>query len=259
MKRGAREQRVEKMLKLLELEHLAKRLPAQLSGGQQQRVGIARALATQNRLLLMDEPLSNLDVKLRMQMRSELALLLRELMITVLHVTHDTFEAFALADRLLILKDGQIEQLDTPQNVYENPASPWVANLLGFHIELEGERQDANRMLLEDQFIHGSNKNERGQAAGKADQKIIMMLHPDDVELVGEPEELDAQFNYVQGTVKTCAFEGRTWRNQIEVGHHQTLSVSTKEPARIGCRVKVRFPIEKTLFFDKAGVEVLES
>lgn len=105
--------------------------PAQLSGGQQQRVAIARALITRPEILLMDEPLCNLDVQLRVEMRTEMAFLFRRLGTTVFHVTHDPSEAFAMADRIVIMNKGNIDQIDTPQNCYRNPKTESVAALLG--------------------------------------------------------------------------------------------------------------------------------
>ncbi|RUS46569.1 ABC transporter ATP-binding protein [Cohnella sp. AR92] len=123
--------KVGELLALLRLEGLQDRLPAQLSGGQQQRVAIARALATEPDLLLLDEPLSNLDMRLRVEMRTEMAYLFRKLGTTVFHVTHDPEEAFAMADRLVIMRGGAIDQIDTPEACYGLPATKSAASLLG--------------------------------------------------------------------------------------------------------------------------------
>lgn len=130
--------RVEELLRLLRLEQMSDRLPAQLSGGQQQRVAIARALATQPDLLLLDEPMSNLDMRLRIEMRTELSYLLRKLGTTVFHVTHDPEEAFAMADRLVIMRSGGIDQIDSPEACYRRPATASVAGLLGAGNRLAG-------------------------------------------------------------------------------------------------------------------------
>ena len=122
---------VEEMLQVLGLTDRRRHLPGQLSGGQQQRVAIARALITRPEILLMDEPLCNLDVQLRVEMRTEMAFLFRRLGTTVFHVTHDPSEAFAMADRIVIMNKGNIDQIDTPQNCYRNPKTESVAALLG--------------------------------------------------------------------------------------------------------------------------------
>lgn len=126
-----RRRRVAEVAELLRLESLLDRKPSQLSGGQQQRVGIGRALVRNPRVLLMDEPLSNLDAELRGRMRADLRTLQRHLGTTTVYVTHDQSEALSLADRLVVLRDGHIEQVGTPDEVYRTPASRFVASLVG--------------------------------------------------------------------------------------------------------------------------------
>src|SRR5580704_5359397 len=129
--RAERERRVAEMLALVGLGAFAGRFPRQLSGGQQQRVALARALAIRPRVLLLDEPLSNLDAKLREEMQIELRHILRTLGTTTILVTHDQAEAMALSDRISVMNAGRIEQVGTPTAVYEHPATPFVAGLLG--------------------------------------------------------------------------------------------------------------------------------
>jgi putative spermidine/putrescine transport system ATP-binding protein len=114
------------------LSGFAQRLPKALSGGQQQRVALARSIVVEPQLLLLDEPLSNLDARLRLEMRSELSRLQRELGITMIYVTHDQAEALALADRIIVMRAGQIEQMGRPDEIYEAPRSPFVARFMGF-------------------------------------------------------------------------------------------------------------------------------
>src|SRR5438093_9873671 len=129
--KAAIERRVGQMLDLVDLPSLGARYPAQLSGGQQQRVAIARSLVLEPSLLLFDEPLSNLDLKLRIQMRYELKSLQRRLGKTAIYVTHDQTEALALSDRIAVLSHGRIEQIGTPGEIYERPASTFVAEFIG--------------------------------------------------------------------------------------------------------------------------------
>src|SRR5713101_4081184 len=124
-------ERVGRMLELVGLPDLAGRFPAQLSGGQQQRIAIARSLVLEPQILMFDEPLSNLDFKLRTQMRDELRRLQRRLGKTSIYVTHDQTEALALSDRIAVLSHGQIEQIGTPDEIYEQPASAFVADFIG--------------------------------------------------------------------------------------------------------------------------------
>ena len=127
----ARDARVSEMLRLTRLEALAGRLPRQLSGGQQQRVALARALAVQPRVLLLDEPLSNLDAALRAEVGREIRLLQREAGLTTVMVTHDQNEAMAMADRLVVMRDGRVQQVGTQEDLYERPATPFVAGFIG--------------------------------------------------------------------------------------------------------------------------------
>src|ERR1700758_4200631 len=123
--------RVSRVLQLVDLAGMATRFPAQLSGGQQQRVAIARSLVLEPRILMFDEPLSNLDFKLRIQMREELRNLQRRLGKTSIYVTHDQTEALALSDRIAVLSNGRIEQIGTPSDIYERPATAFVAEFIG--------------------------------------------------------------------------------------------------------------------------------
>lgn len=138
--------RVSEMLAMVQLEHLANRKPQDLSGGQQQRVAIARAVINRPKLLLLDEPLSALDHKLRLQMQSELKRLQRELGITFVFVTHDQEEALSMSDRIAVMKDGMFQQIGTPIEIYENPANLFTAKFIGetnlFRAEVKGVYPD---------------------------------------------------------------------------------------------------------------------
>ncbi|GHF53278.1 ABC-type Fe3+/spermidine/putrescine transport system ATPase subunit [Amycolatopsis bartoniae] len=137
-----RAERVEEALRLVSLEAYAGRRPRQLSGGQQQRVAVARALAIRPALVLLDEPLSNLDAKLRREMRVELRALQQRLGITMVFVTHDQEEALSLSDRIAVMNGGRVEQVDTPEVVYREPATRFVAEFLGAANVLEGRAEN---------------------------------------------------------------------------------------------------------------------
>lgn len=130
---AARRARAHRFLDLVEMQDFAERLPAQLSGGQQQRVALARALITGPQVLLLDEPLSALDPFLRVRMREELKRLQRELSITFIHVTHSQDEAMALADLMVVMNDGRIRQAGSPRDIFEKPASAFIARFIGGH------------------------------------------------------------------------------------------------------------------------------
>lgn len=133
------ERKVRRALELVGLSGFENRLPSQLSGGQQQRVAIARAIVIEPDLLLMDEPLSNLDAKLRIEMRSELRRLQKELGITTIYVTHDQAEAIALSDKIALLNDGKIEHFGTPEEIYNDPKTLYAAKFMGFQEFLKGK------------------------------------------------------------------------------------------------------------------------
>ena len=144
------ERRVREALLAVALEGFEARLPAQLSGGQQQRVALARAFVIRPRLLLLDEPLSNLDAKLRLEMRTELRRLQRELGITMLYVTHDQSEALALSDRVIVMKLGRIEQASTPQELYSRPRTAFVAGFMGWDNLFSARLEGAARVVIGD-------------------------------------------------------------------------------------------------------------
>ena len=123
--------RVAEAAQMLELTEQLHKKPAQLSGGQRQRVAMGRAIVRQPAVCLMDEPLSNLDAKLRVQMRAEVSLLQRQLGVTTIYVTHDQVEAMTMGDRVAVLKDGYLQQVDTPQNLYDRPTNVFVASFIG--------------------------------------------------------------------------------------------------------------------------------
>src|SRR2546421_9625635 len=130
--RAERTRRTDEALRLVQLEAHASKFPGQLSGGQQQRVAIARAIVLEPRLVLMDEPLSNLDAALRLEMRTEIRRLHQTLGLTTVYVTHDQEEALALADRLVVLRDGEVQQVGSPEEVYAHPVNRYVAGFMGY-------------------------------------------------------------------------------------------------------------------------------
>ncbi len=145
MPRADRDARVAEMLRLVKLDRLAERLPRQLSGGQQQRVAIARALAIHPKLLLLDEPLSNLDAELRQEVAREIRLLQRDRALTTIMVTHDQQEAMTMADRLVVMRDGRVQQVGRQEDLYERPATPFVARFIGNSNIVAGDLTDSAR------------------------------------------------------------------------------------------------------------------
>ena len=192
---GEIKERVSKVARFLKIEHLLHRRPAQLSGGQQQRVAIGRALVRSQKLFLFDEPLSNLDADLRMEMRVEIARIHRGLKATTVYVTHDQLEAMTLADRIVVLKDGQIAQVGTPMELYERPASKFVASFIG-----------APRMNFLPGTLHRETSASRLEVMGGThtlgridyDGEISIGLRPEDLILGGGEVQIPAQVLLVE-------------------------------------------------------------
>ncbi len=169
--------RVAEALRLVRLDHLGERLPRQLSGGQQQRVALARALVFRPDILLLDEPLSNLDAKLRQEVRVEIRELQKKLGLTTVMVTHDQEEALTMADRLVVMSEGRIRQMGTQQDLYERPADRFVADFVGRSTFIEGQLTAPGRFVSEG----GLDIACEGQGTGKAS----LGLRPERVMLVG--------------------------------------------------------------------------
>src|ERR1039457_5226595 len=166
--------RVEKLLHLIQLEPLAKRFPTQLSGGQRQRVALARALAVEPKVLLLDEPFGALDAKVRKELRRWLRNLHDEIHITTLFVTHDQEEALEVADRVAILRDGRIEQIGTPEEIYDHPASPFVYDFLGNVNLFSGRVREGTVIIGETEFAVE-------ETVGGTDTDAVAFVRPHDI------------------------------------------------------------------------------
>jgi iron(III) transport system ATP-binding protein len=180
MPRAAREARVRELLELVGLPDSGAKFPAQLSGGQQQRVAIARALATSPSLLLLDEPLSALDARVRVRLRGEIRSLQQRVGITTILVTHDQEEALSMADRIVVMKDGEIEQIGTPTEVYARPATPFVADFVGKTNLLPATRAGEDRVTV------GAQRFECPVLDGHANGAALrLFFRPEDVMVRG--------------------------------------------------------------------------
>jgi multiple sugar transport system ATP-binding protein len=190
-------EKVAEAAKILDLEEYLDRKPKALSGGQRQRVAMGRAIVRNPQVFLMDEPLSNLDAKLRVQTRSQIAALQRRLGVTTVYVTHDQVEAMTMGDRVAVLKDGILQQVDTPRNMYDSPSNVFVAGFIGspamnlFQLEMDGA------------VLHFGGANldiprETAAVADKAGRKVTVGVRPEDMDLVSEGEGLATVVNLVE-------------------------------------------------------------
>ncbi len=182
-----RERRVDELLELVGLEAHRDKMPAQLSGGQQQRVALARSLAPEPEVLLLDEPFSNLDVRLRVEMREEVRRILKEAGVTAISVTHDQEEALSISDRVAIINDGELEQIGKPEVVFENPESKFVASFLGRASFISGRvRGD----IVETPLGTLSTDQINGPVSAYDGAQIDVLVRPDDLEATGPTDGL---------------------------------------------------------------------
>jgi spermidine/putrescine transport system ATP-binding protein len=182
--------RVEEMLKLVGLGGMGRRKPRQLSGGQQQRVALARALVNKPRVLLLDEPLGALDLKLRKQMQLELKAIQHDVGITFIHVTHDQEEAMTMADRIAVMNQGRIEQLGTPTELYETPSTAYVAGFLGVSNLIHGTVSGADSVRLH----HGPEVRVPAGALNGRTGEVAVGIRPEKIELGnGQPNALEGK------------------------------------------------------------------
>ena len=210
-----RERRVREVLELVQLGALADRYPHQLSGGQQQRVALARALAVQPEVLLLDEPLSALDAKVRASLRDEIKRLQTELGITTMFVTHDQEEALAISDRVGVMSNGRLEQLDTPREVYRRPSSAFVARFVGSMNELPAT------VLGPDCVGVGEYRVNVPANPGSVGSNVRLLVRPEDF-------RLDATGAGLPGVVTLCTFQGASTVVGVRLqGTGTTVSVHT--------------------------------
>lgn len=203
--------RVNEMLDLVQLKGYEKRKPDELSGGQKQRVAIARALINNPKVLLLDEPLGALDLKLRKQMQVELKRLQKKLGITFVYVTHDQEEALTMSDRIAIMNDGVIEQLATPREIYERPSTKFVAGFIGESNIFDGEVTDSQSGILTVSTPAGKLKV---LGSGfKVGERIHVSIRPEYVEVCSDPVE---GFD-LKGTVKDFIYMGTVVKTAIEL------------------------------------------
>ncbi len=215
---------VDAALKLVKMDGFAKRFPAQLSGGQQQRVALARALVNRPAVLLLDEPLGALDLKLRKEMQVELSTLHQELGLTFVMVTHDQEEAMSLSDRIAVMNQGNIEQIDSPERIYEHPKTPFVADFIGdtnlFYGKIEGFSADA-LWLITDHGLKMKAKSSNGESLTSG--SIVVSVRPEKIHLSRSPFEYEP--NTFEGRLRTVMYLGTHVHYGVELATGDRLTV----------------------------------
>jgi iron(III) transport system ATP-binding protein len=244
-------ERVRRALRLVQMEAMADRPAPLLSGGQQQRVALARALVYEPAVLLLDEPLSNLDAKLRLEMRSELQALIRDLQVTALYVTHDQEEALALSDRIAVMQDGIVQQEGTPRDIYLNPANAYVAGFVGRMNFFEGRIEEGGRNgSLQVALSFGRVAVASPSAASdlQPGRTVMVAIRPEDVVLRTAPSSQED--NAFPATVSRLLFVGNRIQCELEVG---SCRCEAEAEGRMGLTlqsaIKVEFPPERLSLF----------
>ncbi|MDO4766149.1 MAG: ABC transporter ATP-binding protein [Eubacteriales bacterium] len=237
--------RVAAALEMVQIEKLKDRMPNELSGGQQQRVALARAFVIEPRVLLMDEPLSNLDAKLRVQMRTIIKKLQRRLGITTIYVTHDQEEALAISDRIAVMNLGEVMQVGTPEEIYKNPGNQFVSGFIGTSNFLDG-RIENSVLTLKNGF-----------------RKEVSTKHSGDVILSARPEQVIFSDQGITGTIIISTFLGDFMEYEVELSDGQLIQVNeyTKDTPTLrkdGEKVFVNFDWNKIRIFESKNGEAIE-
>ena len=247
--------RIDEVTTMLRINHLLDRLPAQLSGGEMQRVALSRALVRNPSIFLMDEPLTNLDFKLRAQMRGELKRIQQDLKATFFYVTNDQVEALSMGDRVAVLNQGELQQVGAPQEVYEKPNNLFVAGFIGsVQMNFFNCAYDSNSQTLqsEDQSWRVALKNGRNEAIMQNQNldRLVFGIRPEDMHVaVGEPEAGEA---VIAGDVYVAEPLGDRIIYDIRVGRSQ-LKVKTPPSLKLqpGEQIKLKVNMARTHIFDR--------
>lgn len=238
------DERVEKILDIMKIREYADRKPQNLSGGQQQRVALARAIVIEPDVLLMDEPLSNLDAKLRVDLREEIRRIQKEIGITTVYVTHDQEEAMAVSDRIAVMKDGVIEQCDKPRKIYHKPNNMFVASFIGTNNVLSGNYDADNKEIIID-----SGEKFSYNLGNQPSQRVKLSVRPEDFRLDPNGD--------VEVKINDEIFLGSTMHYNVELKDKTLLNIMEEskfeEISRVNTDTKLRINLDKINVFNEKG------
>ncbi|MES2870686.1 MAG: ABC transporter ATP-binding protein [Pseudomonadota bacterium] len=252
MSAAAIDEEVARVAKLLQIEHLLTRKPGQLSGGQQQRVAMGRALARRPKIYLFDEPLSNLDAKLRVEMRTEMKLMHQRLKTTTVYVTHDQIEAMTLGDKVAVMKDGIIQQFGTPKQIYNDPANLFVASFIGSppmnFIPLRLQRQEGRLLALLDSGQARCELPLSMRDAGLEDRDVIVGIRAEQIVLApAEPNGLPT----IRAEVQVIEPTGPDTLVFVNLnGSKVCCRMAPDDAPQVGQSLNLQFDPSKVLLFD---------
>ena len=233
------EKRVNDVLEMVRLQDTAKRFPHQLSGGQQQRIALARALAVQPRVLLLDEPLSALDAEVRVVLRGEIRRIQSELAITTVYVTHDQEEALSISDKVVVMDKGLIQQVGTPEAIYRKPGNRFVATFIGTANQFFGKVDGKNSVVSDGLRIITKELKEF-----KNGQSVVVLVRPEHLQ-VSSAQPKKTGWNAIQGEVQTITFHGAVTRLGININNRRVvadITVANAEPVVLNQKIWLSFP-----------------
>lgn len=257
------DRRVKEAARILDIEHLLNRKPKALSGGQRQRVALGRAIVREPKVFLMDEPLSNLDAKLRVQMRTEITKLHERLQTTFIYVTHDQTEAMTMGTRIVVMKDGFVQQIDSPQNLYDHPVNLFVAGFIGspqmnfVEVTLVKEGDDVFAVFEDNKVRIPEGKIKQFKDPSYIGKEVIMGIRPENL----HDEEIFLQ-SATDSTVKAYVdvvelMGSETYLYLNIAGQNVVARVDPRSTARSGDTIKIAFDPNRLHFFDKDTEETL--
>ena len=251
------ERRVREAAELLHIEEMLERYPSAMSGGQRQRVAVARAIAMQSQVLLMDEPLSNLDALLRLEMRAELKRLLQEIKATTIYVTHDQIEALSMGDRIAVIRAGVIQQYDKPDIVYDKPGNRFVGSFIGTppmnFMEGQVQRQNGNALVCIGDFNLTPAESMQPLLRSYDGQRILVGIRPENMETLKQPAEgaLQVEVLVVEPLGSQNLLTVQIENDIVKVATHPTFEVAP------GMNVWLRFPADKIRWVDRDSGQAL--
>jgi ABC-type Fe3+/spermidine/putrescine transport system ATPase subunit len=252
--KGETAARVQKVLHQVGLDRYGNRMASMLSGGQQQRVALARALVYEPHVLLLDEPFSNLDIKMREQMRIDLKLLQQRVGVTVILVTHDQIEALSLSDRIAVMNGGRVEQIGTPLELYDNPRSAFVRDFIGASLQLQGRVVDAGSGEATVELNGGGRLTGRlhDGARPKAGDEIVASVRPE--KLIPGAREGSA-INALDAIIKALLFVGDRYECVLQIGAQEVRSFLPRPHDRAnyapGMHVRLTLPVEEVVIWPR--------
>ena len=247
MARHERDQKVKRALEMVQMSRYAERSPNQLSGGQQQRVALARALVIEPGVVLLDEPLSNLDARLRLEMREQLQDLQRALGVTMIYVTHDQKEALAMGDRIAVMQMAEVAQVGTPRSIYMRPATRFVADFIGEINLISGEITAVDPEVVATDV--GDIRGRAGYENAQVGDRVLCAVRPEAVDfLSGEPDATD---NVISGRVRRAIYLGEVEQFFVELATGDQIKLmkygATTRRGQPGDAVRLRFSQKRVI------------